>query len=1087
MLESITLQGFKSFADKTRLEFDGGVCAVIGPNGSGKSNVVEALRWATHQARSRELRAGKATELIFHGSSLKAPLGFAEVQLELRLPTGHLSLSRRLYRDGSSEQDLQGRAVRVRDIHAALRGTGFGPGGLAVIGQGEVSGVVEAQGRTLLGYLQEAAGLSRAVSARQDTQARLQEAERHLHELQRLEEQWQERVTQLAAESERASAERRHRLRSLALQDALHRERQQALEAEIAQLQEQAVAQQLQSEQLAQQITAAQSALEQARALQQRQAADLAAYQQAGELLRAAQEAEEQQRHYLGHLEREAGEVQRDLAHLPQQPPARPQQEPEPLQRELQLTRDQLARLEKSQRQLQAQAQQLSTQAEQHRVQQARLSAQRDTWQQEQEYIQQALAELAPQLTTSQANYSAAQSARQQAEIQQQRQRETRAQADQHLQRLRQQLSAVQSAAAPLQREVVRLGQSLDSYARYGEGPRRALSSDHAGIVGSVADLLNVPAEYEVALQAALGRRLEQVVVQTADDAREIIDLLKRQGGRATFLPLDLLRVRPRRDSALQSRGVLGNLADLCPSDPPQVAQALLSDTLLLSDLTAATALAREQAVRPRLVTLDGELLEPGGALTGGRQRDTGFSVLADQRRYHELQGELEDLARREKALNAEVQAAERTLAELPSSDTTQLSALQAAERQAEQVWQQLLANQRAQQQRLGDLVRQLATLPAAPPTAELPLSDQAQAQAAELAQTLARTREQERQLAEALMQARDQQREWQAYQDSSVRGQQLRERLARNQLATEQQRQQLAHAQQEVARRTHELAALRPPDGPGEQQVSDLSQQYANVLASQNRLRAALEELHLIIARREGSRQPLPDGALLAGTPREWQGELNKLRVLLERIGVVNALAEEEHAQELARLQELMGQRQDAQQAADELHKHLHDLAGAEQRATAEAFERVNAAFGEYSTELLGGSGELEPERGEAGELTGLHLLVQPRGKRTRSLTLLSAGERTMAGLGFLFALAHAAPDMQQRGLPLAVLDEVDAPLDEANIRRFTHFLQVFAARGSQFIVVTHQKATMEVARAIWGVTTDGGGASRLLSIKSE
>ena len=180
MLRSITLQGFKSFAERTRLEFGPGVSAVIGPNGSGKSNVVEAIRWATHGARARELRAGRAAELIFHGSGGKAPLGLAEVQLELQTPGGRVNLARRVYRDGAGEQDLGGRPARARDVQAALRGTGLGPGGLAVIGQGEVSGVVGAEGRTLLGYVQEAAGLSRAVGARQETEARLKEADSHL-------------------------------------------------------------------------------------------------------------------------------------------------------------------------------------------------------------------------------------------------------------------------------------------------------------------------------------------------------------------------------------------------------------------------------------------------------------------------------------------------------------------------------------------------------------------------------------------------------------------------------------------------------------------------------------------------------------------------------------------------------------------------------------------------------------------------------------------------------------------------------------------------------------------------------------------
>ena len=153
----------------------------------------------------------------------------------------------------------------------------------------------------------------------------------------------------------------------------------------------------------------------------------------------------------------------------------------------------------------------------------------------------------------------------------------------------------------------------------------------------------------------------------------------------------------------------------------------------------------------------------------------------------------------------------------------------------------------------------------------------------------------------------------------------------------------------------------------------------------------------------------------------------------------------------------------------------------------TAQHFEKRKVDAPRLTAELLGGQGDLEPEHDEAGRLTGLRLAVQPKGKRTRSMTLLSAGERTMAGLGFLFALNHAGGEGGAGGLPLAVLDEVDAPLDEANIRRFTAFLKRFSERGAQFLLVTHQKATMEVAQALWGVTTDQTGASRVLSIRQE
>jgi chromosome segregation protein len=224
-------------------------------------------------------------------------------------------------------------------------------------------------------------------------------------------------------------------------------------------------------------------------------------------------------------------------------------------------------------------------------------------------------------------------------------------------------------------------------------------------------------------------------------------------------------------------------------------------------------------------------------------------------------------------------------------------------------------------------------------------------------------------------------------------------------------------------------------------------------------------------------------------GTSRSWAVRLGQIRARLEEIGPVNALAAEEHETESARLNELETSVTDAKAAVEELEQALDALERDVTAKLREAIRRVSESFKSYVMDLLGGEGELETVRDEAGALEGLALVVTPKGKRTRNLHLLSAGERTMAALAFLFALA-SAPEFVEgdtaRGLPLAVLDEVDAPLDEANIRRFTHFLTILADRGTQFILVTHQKATMEIADSLFGVTTDAGGVSRTFSVRN-
>ncbi|MEF2279106.1 chromosome segregation SMC family protein [Deinococcus sp. YIM 134068] len=1096
MLHSITLQGFKSFADRTRLEFGPGVSAVIGPNGSGKSNVVEAIRWATHGARARELRAGRGTELIFHGSGGKAPVGLAEVELELRTQGGRVNVARRVYRDGTGEQDLNGRPVRARDVQSALRGTGLGPGGLAVIGQGEVSGVVGAEGRTLLGYVQEAAGLSRAVSARQETEARLREADGHLEGLRLV---WAERAAGVERLARAAEAARLHRAltaRVLTLEDALRRERQSTLSRELTQARAEAAALDARSAALAVTVQAAAARVEVARDAVGEARARRDAFTGALDALRAARDAHAQAERYDAHLRTEAERLRAELAALPQHPPEGDAPDLPALEAAVTTARREAEAAERRARTLDTDLTRARAAAARVAEAAARADASRETLGAELERAEGNLESALEGLAAARERLEGATHARAHAEEEYAALARRRSEAQAHERHLTSELARLSASVAPLRRERERLEGSLNSYARYGEGARNALRLDHPGIVGSVADLLSVPAEYETAVTAALGRRLEQIVVGTGEDARGIIDELKRVGGRATFLPLDLIRARPRRDGALlREAGVIGNLADLCPTDPPLVGEAILADTLVVEDLRAANRLARTHPNRPRLVTLEGELLEAGGAITGGRLRDAGFSVLADQRRFQEIDLELEETDRQTVRLTAELERVRATL----SGDAEIHDALLAARERAareEREAERRVTELEAQARSLGThrdrlLARVSAETPTPPPAEEA--ADPANLEAAllEARAQAENDRAREREALETFALGRELDAAWRTFRTARARAADLGERLNANAEATQAQDAHLTGAAAEVGRREAALGTLDEGElarAEGERDAA--AQAYTSVIGEQNKTRARLEDLRLLIARREGSLEPLPDGCSPPGTPREWTAELGRARADLDSLGPVNARAEADHAAENAELERLNAELNDAEGAAAELRAHLAELEVAEGLATRAAFGRVNAAFREYSAELLGGQGELEPDHDEAGRLTGLRLAVQPKGKRTRSMSLLSAGERTMAGLGFLFALNHAGGDGGAAGegaggLPLAVLDEVDAPLDEANIRRFTAFLDRFSARGAQFLLVTHQKATMEVAHALWGVTTDQTGASRVLSIR--
>ncbi|PYE53040.1 AAA family ATPase [Deinococcus yavapaiensis] len=1088
MIDTITLQGFKSFAERARVEFDGGITAIVGPNGSGKSNVVEAIRWATHAARARELRAGKSTELIFHGSSAKAPLGFAEVTLELSgASVGRLGIARRVYRDGAAEQDLGGKPVRARDVHAALRGSGLGPGGLAVIGQGEVGSVVTADARALLGFLEEAAGLSAASSARDETVARLAEADEAFERAKLLEDEVSARVERLARDAESARRHRAWTLRSLALEDALERSRSEALQREVASLRTREVDLTGASEALAAELAEAQRLSEGVREALAAALLERAEHRQELELERAAHDAARSAADLLARLDAESRRLQSERAELATAPPERAAPNVEALEADVKRARDEATRAERFVRLAEEQAATARSAHARATERRARDEARLATLNAELERAELVLLDARGR---SEAASIALQSARSKREAHDSRVTGVTSALEELAARLRAldaEAKALQAAREPLKRELARLESALSSYARFGEGPRNALRSGLPGIVGAVSDLLIVPREYETAVTAALGRRLEQVVVEDADVARDVVEHLRRVGGRATLLPLDLLRVRPRRDGPLaRDSAVLGNLADLCPSDPAVLSEYLLADTLLVRDLGSATRLARAHASRPRLVTLDGDVLESGGAVTGGRLRDAGMSVLADQRRSTELTAELQDGDARSRQLESEASRARVDFAALEvavGDARRERDEAVRAERDAERRANEDAAAVKAATATLNALRARLAPNDDAREET-LPDLGGIEADLASARGDAERARERERSLLAELGGARELAAAWRAHTLAVSRLETLDARhatvLAEREAAA--RRSGDAHAAWQERR-----ANLQAFDGARverlERERTESSNRLSNLLARQNKLRADLEETRLTLARRSAAVEEGVPGAILPGLAKAWSAELATLRRDLDALGLVNARAEVEHAEECARLEASRAQREEACEAAEEVRSALHALERDTQARLGVAFSRVERSFSSYAAELLGGVGELHAERDDRHFLVGVRLSVQPRGKRTRAMNLLSAGERTMAGLAFLFALGHAA---EERGLPLAVLDEVDAPLDEANIRRFTRFLEVFAARGTQFILVTHQKATMEVASSLWGVTTDASGASRVLSIRS-
>jgi chromosome segregation protein len=1118
-LTSLTLQGFKSFGHRTTLEFSPGVTAVVGPNGSGKSNLLDALKWVTGGGRAREFRAEAKTDLIFHGADGKRGVGFAEVEVELSDGRRSIKVRRDLDRAGQSRLRLDGRLARFLDVDEALAGSGLGTAGVAMIGQGEVAGVLMADPAMLLRYVAEAAGVARLAGRREQVQGRLDAARGHLVRLEDVLVELRERIEHLRHEAQVAQRHAELSREALALRVTAGHARVAGLNAEVAALRlEVGAAEQriLEGREL---IAAARAAVEAAR--QRRTDAEsayreaLAASERAQGALALAHAAAERAVERRSDAERARDAALAEATMLAATPaPVDPGVDLAAARRSvddaeaaadaavaLRAAAD--ADLERVSALWEAARAHHADLLEAWATYRARLAALIDERAAlDAERAAQDGAAPPPDLESLAADRDLARAAAVEAEAElDAARRELEGAHERH--------AAAHAEAEALARAAARARAAFESRRGYAQGPRVALTSGVPGVRGSVADLLRVAADRQAAIAGALGRRSEYVVVDTAETAARVLEVVRRAGGWVTLLPLDLLR--PPRDAGPDGRGVAGVLGraidavDVEEAYRP-VALALLAHTWLVRDLEAATALARGRAERPRLVTLEGDVLEAGGAISGGR-RSGGATILGLGRDVEEAEGHAAGAtAAAATALEARTLAQARMRAAIAGAD-----AARAAAAASDDLWRRgEAATVRRREAAIAhdDRAARIAAARAAllPPAEREDAADLDAWTAAEAA-ALASVAEARAAAEAALAAAAEARREAEvgaeralAYEGAKIAHRQALTRAARLRAEGETRAAEvvgLAHEEARALARLGEAESSLPRDVEVRRaafEAEDGAHRNAErVLRQHTEAQAnagdALEAARLALARREAALELALDeqAALPTGveprplSERAARTRWREVEALLEELGPVNQRAAVDHAAQAERLAELESEGAQAAAAVAELASTLATIDEETNARLGAALAGLHEGFAEHVRQLFGPTavGAIEVDR-EGARPVGLRIRLQPPGKRTESLNLLSVGERTMGAMAFLFALMAG----DAGGLPIAVLDEVDAPLDEANIRRFCGFVEALSERGTQFVLITHQKATFEVADTLWGVTSDGG-VSRTFSIR--
>ena len=1182
-LKRLTLHGFKTFADKTTIDFNPGVTAIVGPNGSGKSNLLDALTWCLGEQKASNLRAARAQDVIFAGSSRRKPMGMAEVSLTvdnedrfLPLDFTEVTVTRRIYRSGEGEYLINKVPCRLKDITDLFLDTGVGRGAYAIVNQSEIDSILSARAEDRRELFEEAAGIKKYRVKKREAQRKLEHTEQNLVRVRDILGELGSGLAPLEAQATTARQFQAlsERLRSVEvgllafdyarLQDELA-ELGRASDAAVGEsnaLRAEAGRLEVSTGNLGERIADAESEIDAARLAQQAALSE-------GERVAG--------RTALG-AERRAGAtrvvetVERDLAVLAEQR-SRLESEAGDRDADAQATGERVTRLE---RELAA-AEATVAESDGALGELTRLVRGQDA-----DYL-----ELARRLAAQKAELTAVcvRIAQRGADIadaearQAVRQGEADAAAAE-AQALAEAASLGRDASAMAQRSLAEAeaarAASADRLAKATEsrtlaerraaeqGARlRALEETEAAQEGYyvgvksvsravksgklrgryvvVADAIRVPSHLDTAIEIALGGSLQDVITDTQTDAKTAIAFLNEtRGGRATFLPLDALREQEVPDAlrraARQMSGVLGSAADLVEwdADLAPAVHVLLARVLIVEDLDTATRCQRQlgRGDWGKIVTVGGEVVVPSGAITGGAQGRPGPNLLGRKREIGELRQAVEasrkaiddgrasesqarvdaetarlalraaeaalgaardaekDALRRHQARVADadrlrreaesLQARVTTLVEGGIADETRAQALDAA-----------LANSDAQDEG-AQATREETRLRQAALAVQ---RGEAQASARQVGVELAALRERARGLARDVSRAREGTLRASIEAEERVRrADEARAMIAAEDAQTEERRAEQARAQTQLADATAEVERGREARQSLLNENFQLGERIKGAMVGAQRATEQAQASRLRMARVEAQAEAVglrlideyelhPDSAVAltggAAPDRDTSQEISRLRREIKGLGAVNVAAIDEYERQSERWRFLTGQKDDLEAARDRLNAAIAEIDDSTRGVFLETYRAVSVAFARLFARLFGG-GTTELVLTDPDDIleTGIEIVAQPPGKRRQNLSLLSGGERALTATALLFAFLEVRP------APFCVLDEVDAPLDGANVEKFADLLRDFG-KDAQFIAITHNATTMEAAPLWFGITMQEPGISRGISMK--
>lgn len=1178
ILKALEMQGFKSFPDKTVLEFNKGITAVVGPNGSGKSNISDAVRWVLGEQSTKTLRGSKMEDVIFSGTDVRKAKGFAEVTLRLdntdrslNKDSDEVSVTRRYYRSGDSEYLVNGESARLRDVNELFMDTGLGRDGYSIVGQGKIADMVSPKASERRDMLEEAAGISHFRYRRGDAIKRLAQAEENLVRLRDILSELESRVGPLKAQSEKAqkfivlAGERknleigiwlntidktgekmRDQEHKIEIAEASHKEAQDELSKigemidkaadgtrdiniKLEEIRNSASGFEEKLSDIDSQIKVAENSILHNNETIERINRDKAAENETEQNIDAAVSAALE---CIQKAEEQIADATRQMDELSKQ--------------------EETYRLSSSEFSDRAATLSGEISALSVRLADCRVTA--ETANSSIEEIRSRISAIDESMGTRKDDYDALLKRKADAEAELEEIQDeivsVKNAIDGYTLRFEnrgKKADSVKLAIDEKQRELhkgqdrVRLLEDLEKNMEGYFGAVKAVMKESGrgalrGIYGPVSQLITVKDKYSAAIETALGAAVQNIVVDNGTDAKRAMGFLKEhRAGRATFLPITAIKGRVLSEQGLDDQyGFVSIASDLVSYDNKysEIIRWLLGRTAVAEDIDSAIAIAKKYSYRFRIVTLDGQVINAGGSMTGGsRVQNAGIlsrgneierlkGSLASMQK--ELDGMLSDyklLSEDASAAKAELEGAEGDLLRAKEENIRREGELKLASDKLASVSsgvKELLDEKETLEKRIESVSSGAET--ARSQIDELKETLENKEKELESitgdSKTLQKNREEvASKAAEIRLRIVSLQKDVEANTDEITRLKNRKTGHLDRLSELDGEIREIEEKNDELRALTERLSAdekaLKANHGDAQNQINELISQRDELEKQANDLRlherakseererlsgdiARLEERKIAmrneydnltsklydeyqLTRREAAALEIEiDDYSLAAK------RLAELKSQIRALGSVNVSAIEEYKEVSERYEFLSGQISDVETSRAELNKMIDDLTGKMAEQFREQFNRINSCFGQTFIELFGGGKaelRLEDERDVLG--SDIEIKVQPPGKNVQNINLLSGGEKGLSAIALLFAILKVTP------APFCIFDEVEAALDDVNVSRYAQYVRRMT-KNTQFILITHRRGTMEEADVLYGVTMQEKGVSKLLELKT-